>query len=706
VDHRADIWSLGVVLYEMISGQLPFKGDYEQAVIYSILNEDPEPLTALRSGLPIALDGIVAKALAKNPATRYQHVDELPADLKAIENDSLSNSRVTTTQRVATYRSKSARKLKVLVPWAMAGLLSIAVVGSWLWFWPPQSTEFRPAQMQIALPPGLHVAVDTQYPTLALSPDGSRLVIVGEAGGIRRLYLRDLASPEVRVIAGTESASAPFFSPQGDWIGFFADRSLKKVAVQGGMPIAVHSAWGMGVNRGATWSTDRTVIYAPSPNSGLQRGSVVSDNEQPMEEWVFMTDRTAPYAWPHALPGGDHILFTDYSQGRLAEARVALLYAQRGETRTLINGGTNPRYSPTGHLLFARDGSLYAVRFDPQRAEVTGSERKLLDGLMAEQNGAAQFAVGGGGTLAYLAGGFRANEDELVWVDRQGNTETLLGNGRRFLDPRFSPDGTRLAVTSPTGANFDIWLYDLKRSTFDRLSSHPGEDIQPVWSPNGNHLAMASEIGENLALAWMPDLNAPLQQLTSGALEFPSSWSPDGRWLVYATREDNVKSDIWVLPMDKSKDPAPLLQSPAKETAGMVSPDGRWIAYVSDFSGRDEVYIQSFPEPGERIPISNLGGIEPAWRRDGRELFYREGDRLMVVDLGGGPGITPRTPEVLFEGRFRKTLYGSEAANYDVSPDGSRFVMVRQKNLVTPTVIHVVLNWPEALNRPPVGQRN
>jgi len=186
-----------------------------------------------------------------------------------------------------------------------------------------------------------------------------------------------------------------------------------------------------------------------------------------------------------------------------------------------------------------------------------------------------------------------------------------------------------------------------------------------------------------------------------GDWQFPTAWSPDGRWLAYNAVFGGVQNDIWLLPMDEAKKPTPLLQSPANETAAMFSPDGRWIAYVSDVSGRKEVYVQAFPEPGERIPISTRGGIEPVWSRDGRELFYREGDRLMVVNLGAGSELAPRAPEVLFEGRFRKTLWGSEAANYDVSPDGSRFVMVREKNPVRPTVIHIVLNWPDALGAVP-----
>ena len=464
----------------------------------------------------------------------------------------------------------------------------MAAFASWL---KAPSDPGRPAQMQVALPPGVLLAVDTEHPVLALSPDGTRLVFVGEEDGVRRLYIRDLAESEAQVIAGTEDAASPFFSSDGDWIGFITEKTLKKVSLEGGVPVAVQSSTPTVTNRGFTWSTSDTVIQSMSVNGGLYLGSVAGDAIRPADEWEALTERTLATAWPHALPGGEHVLFVDGSQGSPDETRIAVLDLESREIETLFRGGTNPKYSSTGHLLFARSESLYAVPFDPDRAELTGGERKLLDGLMAAKNGVAQFAVGGGGTLAYVTGNAELGDHELVWVDRQGSSETILDRPL-FSEPRFSPDGTGLLVTSMTGANIDVWLFDLGRSTFTRLTSHSGEDLGALWSPDGKRLALASEVAENPenegpALAWMPSFNVTpdvlIQSPGFGNWEFPSSWSPDGKWLAYTTVRGAAQRDVWILSMEEDAEPIPFLESSARETAAMFSPDGRWIAYVSCF---------------------------------------------------------------------------------------------------------------------------
>jgi serine/threonine-protein kinase len=552
------------------------------------------------------------------------------------------------------------------------------------------------------MPPGVHIAVDTEHPALALSPDGSLLVVVGEEGGVRRLYLRKLADPVMGPIAGTEGASSPSFSPDGAWIAFLADRSVKKVRTAGGVPIAVHYDTGPGVSRGLTWTTDDVVVSAQSANSGLKRGDIAGEIRRSIDEWTDLTDPMAPYAWPEALPGGRHLLFTDLSSGGGAAARVALLAMETGDRQTVVNGGTNPRYSATGHIVFARAGSLYAVPFDVERLAGGGIERRLVAGVLHDDNGAAQVAVGPG-TLAYIAGDAAPREHELVWVNRNGAAEVLLDNGQRFFDPRLSPDGARVALTSYTGANSDIWVLDLVRGSFDRLTTHPGEELVPVWSPEGDRLALASEVAEDAdnpgpGLAMLPlSSTAPEPLIMSpgwGNWEFPSSWSNRG-YLAYQRARGGVQSDVWVRNMSDGTDLA-FVQTDARAHGAMFSPDGNWVAYVADDSGRGEVYVKSFPDGGGRTPISTQGGSEPVWARSGHEIFYRQGDKLMVVDLSDGPD-RPAPPQVLFEGRFRKTEWAADAANYDVDIDGSRFLMVRDRNPVLPTVIQVVFNWPEAL---------
>ena len=692
VDKRSDIFSFGSVLYEILAGRKAFAGGDVSEILAAVIKTEPDT-----SALPVDLDPrlrrLLERCLNKDPRERLRDIGDARLEIED------SRTRPDVDAPVSTWRRS--------LPWALAAMMAIAAFASWR---RPSSDGSRTAQLQIVLPPGVLLAVDTEHPVLALSPNGARLVFVGEEDGVRRLYIRDLAESEAQVIAGTEDAASPFFSLDGDWIGFLADESLKKVSVEGGVPVAVHRAVGTVVSRGFTWSTGDTMIKSHI-NSGVKRASVAGDAMRSFDEWEAITEPTAAYAWPYALPGGKHVLFVDGSQESPDETRIAVLDLETREIETLFRGGTNPRYSPTGHVLFARSGSLYAVSFDPDRPEVTGGERKLLDGLMSATNGAAHFAVGAGGTLAYVTGDAELGDHELVWVDRQGRPETILDRPL-FSEPRLSPDGTSLLVTSMTGANIDIWLFNFGRSTFTRLTSHPGEDLAALWSPDGRSLALASEVEEGTdnmgpSLAWMPSFNvAPevlIQSPGLGNWEGPSSWSPDGKWLAYTSQRGAAQMDIWMLSMEGEAEPVPFLESPAKETAAMFSPDGRWIAYVSDVSGRDEVYVKSFSDPSAPVvQVSARGGFEPLWARNGRELFYREGNKLMVVAFTPGDVLQPKAPEVLFEGRYRKSLLGFQSANYDVSPDGNRFVMVRMKNLVMPTVIHVVLNWPEALmrNRP------
>ncbi|MDX1390513.1 MAG: hypothetical protein R3344_15095, partial [Acidobacteriota bacterium] len=343
--------------------------------------------------------------------------------------------------------------LRVL-PWAVAFAAAVSAIVSYTRT-PP--TRPRPAQVQIELPPGVVLPVDIEHPVLALSPDGNRLIFVGEREGVRRLYLRELAAREAQVIAGTEEAASPFFSPDGRWIGFLTNDSIKKLSLDGGVPIAVYPDSGPFVNHGSTWSGADTLITVWSPNDGLSRGSLAGDSLR-FGDYEYLTQSST--AWPSALPGGRYVLYTDTSEGSTDEASLAALDVETLESRTLIRGATSPRYATTGDLLFARDGAIYAAAFDASRAGVTGPERKLLDGVMTSKNGAAQFTVGGSGTLAYVAGGTALGDDELVWVDRAGNVESIFESGQLF-EPQLSPDGRRVVVTSRTGANVDLWVYDL-----------------------------------------------------------------------------------------------------------------------------------------------------------------------------------------------------------------------------------------------------
>lgn len=691
VDKRTDIFAFGALLYEMLSGKKAFPGEDVSDILAAVLKTEPDP-EALPPGLDPRLRRLLERCSKKDPRYRLRDIGDARLELEEIA----------ATPETGPSMAPASSPLSVswwrrVLPWAVAFAAAVGAIASYVRTPPARPA---PAQLQIGLPPDVVLPVDTEHPVLALSPDGSRLVFVGEHEGVRRLYLRELARREARVITGTEEAASPFFSPDGRWIGFLTSESIKKVSLDGGVPIAVYRSSGLSVNQGNTWSGTDTWFTSQSPNEGLSRAPIAGDSLRTYAE-DYVTQSSA--AWPSALPGGRFVLYTDTSEGSTDEASLAALDVETLGSRTLVRGATSPRYATTGDLLFARDGAIYAASFDAARAEVTGAERKLVEGVMTSKNGAAQFTVGGSGTLAYVSGGTALGDDELVWVDRDGNVESIFESGV-LNQPQLSPDGRRVVVTSRTGANVDLWVYDLDRATFTRLTTDPGEDVSGVWSPDGTALALASEMKTpdwGPGLAWMPDLSATPEVLvpsTGGSnWSLPTSWSPDGRFLAFTMVRDSFKKDVWLYPIgDGAGGPVPFLDSPANERDAAFSPDGKWIAYTSDVSGRNEVYIRSvLKEKPEVTPVSSGGGAGPIWSRDGRELFYRLGYKLIAVSIGGGDKTEPTAPRTLFEGRFRLSQ-GEGGGNYDVSPDG-RFLMVRPKDLVTPDVIHVVFDWPEAL---------
>lgn len=562
------------------------------------------------------------------------------------------------------------------------------------------------ARLQLVLPPGVTLPLDSDYPLLAFSPDGSLLVFVGERDGRRELYSRLLTDSVSRPIPDTENGYNPFFSPDGKWIAFFSGSLLLKVATSGGSPVPIHGVSGEGVVRGAAWVSDTTLVLSGSPNSGLLIDVISEDPVRSNVDWDSLTSASIPAAWPTLVSGRREVLFTRNPDGKVDHTDIALSSIESGEAKTVLNGAISPRYSPTRHLLFVRDSTLHAIAYDPGEGKTIGPEQEIVRGVAVGGLGVSHYAAGGR-NLAYVAGGMVATDFELVWVDRTGKVVGTLHEGLRYtMDPRISPDGGRVAITVLEGPNSDVWVLDTARNTLQPLTRHPGEDFDPVWSPDGSSLAIASEIGEDRgedgpALAWIPELGGVTEQLVStpesGALEFPTSWTPDGRSILITTRRAGRSADIALFSLDGDGKPVPLLDTPADEVGGRISPDGRWLVYVSDLSGRDEIWIRPFPGPGTGIQVSTDGGFEPVWSWDSREIFYRSGLEMLVVGVSPGAEPVPSPPRQLFLGRFERNLFGGESANFDVSPEGDRFLMVRRKETVRPTVIHIVLNWPSVL---------
>ncbi len=541
--------------------------------------------------------------------------------------------------------------------------------------------------LSIVCPPDAPPAV---YGTslLALSPNGRSLAYVAQRRGARQLYQRSLDRFETVPIRDSEGASNPFFSPDSRWLGFSTVNALKKVLLEGGTPQTICAATDV---RGVSWGARGTILFSAG-TAGLW--SVPADGGPPKK--LATPDpkkREATYPFPEILPGGDAALFSVYT----TEFQIAVLSLKTGAHRILLPG-LRAHYTTSGHLVFNRGNSLLAAPFDPEKLELTGPAVSVLEGLLlVPPFYTPLFTISDDGTLVYASG---TVNQTLVWVDRSGAVEPAVPEARAFEEPRLSPDGSRVAVTI-RDANPDVWVFDLAQGTWMRLTFEAGEDETPIWTPDGRRVTYSStRAGRPRENFWKPADGSGAEQLLfeSNAHPHVSSWSPDGRALLYTEYGPATQGDLWACALEGSRTSCrPLLRTPANERAPRFAPDGRWLAYVSDESGRDEVYVQPFPGPGGRWQISYSGGNEPVWSRDGRELFYRDGEKMMAVPVTTQPAFSAGSPRPLFEGDYVATRRGEAA--YDISPDGRRFLMVRRDPRSAPIQLNVVLNWFEELKK-------
>jgi Tol biopolymer transport system component len=688
VDQRTDIWATGVVLYEMIAGRPPFGGDNEQARAYGILNQDPDPLASVRPGIPRSLDRIVARALAKDPARRYRRIGELSGDLEAAR-DRPHWRGPARPRGFGALRGRTGRRVLLGALLAAAGLAAVAFVRGL------GQGAASPLYLSILLPPGQELFSE-QFRRFAVSPDGTQLVYVEGTQGHRELYHRSLDSARSpRPVPGTEGALDPFFSPDGRWVGFFADEELRKVSLDGGAPQRITGAPTQ-TSRGAAWGTDGTIILPLGQTSGLFR---VSENGGVPDPLTVPGDARggAAHFFPQILPGGRSALFTTWrpEEGILG---AAMLDLETGEWEEIAGGCFGARYSPTGHLVCAEvegvipTGNLLVAPFTPGRHEPGGPFASVP---MPESPG-YDFALSGTGTLVYAVD--TPPLRRLTWVDRDGR-RVLLGDGFGWASAAdLSPDGSRVAfaLTVETGRQ-ELWLYDVGAGTSARVSGDGSINNMPLWFPDGERVVFNSLRSPAGIYGMRPDGgdSATLVLRRRGNILVPGSFSSDQRVFLYTELHPRTLGDIWVHWLDDGSD-TPLILTPHDEKTPMLSPDDRWLAYASDESGRDEVYVRPFPGPGAPIQVSAEGGREPLWSPDGTELFFRWGDTLMAAPVRSEPTFSAGRAVRLFGGRYEGPYIG--ARNYDVGPDG-RFLMVHVEPTSPQDRLEVVVNWFDEIQR-------
>ena len=718
-DARSDIFAFGALLYELVSGRKAFEGRSRASLIAAILEHDPPPLASLQPLTPSSLDHIVAKCLAKNPDDRWQSARDVTTELKW-----LASKPATRTEPTARIIGRSTRAIRAPIIAAIAAGVALGVVASVVVMKRLSAgpsaivrsiVTTLPAERLLAFP--TDETTNEGWPSrtsIAWSPDGKSMVFSAALGGRQQLYVRALNQLEATPIAGTEGASNPFFSPDGQWIGFAAERALRKVGVSGGPSttiVALPDAMWM---YGASWGDDGSIVYSLE-RDGLWRVSAAGGTPERLTQ-PDKKKGELKHLLPQVLPGSRAVLFTvtHTPLPKWDDTEVVVQERTNGPRRVLLTSAADARYAASGHLVYLQRGTLMAAPFDLGRLQITGEAIGVVAGVMQSANttsepfdsGAGQFAISAGGSLLYVSGNvFPDAQRTLVWVSRTGAEELLPVPVRAYLGPRISPDGTRVTVWTQGDRN--VWIYDLARQSLTRVNAD-GRNQRSIWSPDGKRIAFSSTVGgpeENPYVVPADGSGTPDRLTTCDCQSIAASWTPDGRTVI-GVEWTGTSNDIVLVDAAGAHHKTPLLHGKADEQYPDISPDGRWIAYASNESGKNEVYVQPFPDLGSRHQISTDGGTAPTWSRDGRELFYTTTEtfggqasltRMMAVTVATAPSFVASPPRLLFEGRYGAS---AQVRPYDVSRDGQRFLMVKQKERAPVSASQMILvqNWLDELN--------
>ncbi|MGD8278957.1 MAG: protein kinase [Gemmatimonadota bacterium] len=674
----SDVYSLACVVYEMITGEPPFTGTTAQAVLGRILTGDVVPPGEQRKSLPDHVEAAVLQALEKLPADRFRTAADFA---RALEDPTFASNR-------AARAGPLAREKATYLPW---GLLAVTLVALLFVIVSKPSSSASPdiPPLRASLDLAANQVITGQF--VAISNDGRRIAVQGTNDGVDQILVRDLSEDRFTPVANTDGAEAQFFSPDGTQLAFRGGGAMRQVSTDGGPTTVLDddAEWGYG-----EWAEDGTLYYPRSYVSGLWRKS-----PDGAPEMLTQPDSGELAHWhPQLLPDGRHLLFTAF-RTPIDSAALAVLDLETGSRRTVLRGAVHGRYVPTGHLLYARANTIFAIRFDPETMETSGRPVAVIEDVqMSGVDGLASFAVSENGVAVYVRASEYDAPSDLVWIDRKGNATPAVSEAAAWEAPSLSPDGrsVAVAVTRP-GESADVWVLDLARGARSPLTVGGGADFQPLWSPDGEWIIYASENPVFQLFRRRADGSGARESLVSEPFDsYPYSFTADGSRLLFESNtlpESTIKS----VAMDGSGG-IETVQAPAEGdlSSPQVSPDGRLLAFTSEQSGREEVYVARWPGMSNRQTVSLDGGTEPRWTKGGRELVFRHGTAFLALTLDP-ESAELGTPRVLFNAPIVDTQLSN--TSYDVTADGERFIMATRPTDRAPRRVMVITRFFELLKR-------
>ncbi len=711
VDKRADIWAFGVVLFEMISGTRGYEAEDISDTLAAVLTREVD-WTKLPPATPPPLVALLRDCLVRDPKQRLRDMGEARRVLdRLITGHSGSTIMAASSLGIAAVATQAPPWRRAL-PWAFAVALGTGFVVS-LWQWAPWRTVPAPTPRKLAASIGVDASMPTNRGASAiLSPDGTTLAFVAQAvGGAQQLFIRKLDQLTASPLAGTDDAMSPFFSPDGQWIAFFAAGNLKKVSITGGAAVTLCSAPN---GRGGTWADDDTIVFTPDSTQPIKLLRVSGSGGTPT---VFGTfgDGATTQRWPQALPGGKSLLYTEHNSGagfdgaNLVVAPLSGLPAEAsakaGAPKIVVRGAYYGRYLPSGHLIYMQEGTLFAVPFDLDRLEINGRAVPALEGVAANPGiGGAQLSFSADGTLAYVPGAAQASAYQIDWMTRDGKTSVLRAAKTRWANPVFSPDGRRLALEIADDKQRDIWVYEWARDTLTQLTFGASNERWPVWTPDGKRITFTSNRGNGNQqdLYWMnaDGTGEPTRLTDTPNAKTPTSWHPSGKFLAFM-EQSAAGWDLMLLPMEGDPargwtpgKPTAFLATPATEVFPMFSPDGRWLAYQSNETGSGgDIYVRSFPGPGGKWRVSTGGGTWPLWSAASREILFlnTNQNKIMVAPYTvSGDSFQAGKTDLWSPTGFR-SVGGTGLSPYALHPDGKRVAVNAADSTVADVQDKVVL---------------